>query len=390
MKTLQVVVKITERCNINCNYCYVFNQGNEDYKKHPPQLPLSIIEGLGNFLSTAVKEQNISHVILTFHGGEPLLMKKERFESMCSSLTKKLNGLCEVSLVLQSNGLLIDEDWIKIFSRFKIGVGISLDGTKDYNDLNRIDFSGKGTYDGVIRGMQLLRKAEEQGIIPDFGVLTVPSSEFDGVKVIKHFMEELEIKHFNFLLPIIKHDEEIVDTKKLAKFYCDAFDYWIQNSPEKFEVKIFRNTLIKMLNAGSCDKGVAYDDHLIITVNSQGDLGPDDSLLPLNLDVYKFNIMKDSYTSYIESDLWKNIVSSENTIPDDCLDCGWVNMCRGGSYLGRLVNRYSKDKGFNNPSVICDSLRIFYSHVANTLLKSGVKSSVIEKSLLGGNYRAPA
>jgi len=34
-KTIEVVLKLTERCNIDCTYCYVFNKGDESYKKHP-------------------------------------------------------------------------------------------------------------------------------------------------------------------------------------------------------------------------------------------------------------------------------------------------------------------------------------------------------------------
>ena len=34
LNTLEVILKITERCNLNCDYCYFFNAGDDSYKGH--------------------------------------------------------------------------------------------------------------------------------------------------------------------------------------------------------------------------------------------------------------------------------------------------------------------------------------------------------------------
>ena len=29
---IEAVIKVTERCNINCDYCYVYHKGNDDFR----------------------------------------------------------------------------------------------------------------------------------------------------------------------------------------------------------------------------------------------------------------------------------------------------------------------------------------------------------------------
>ncbi|WP_333023138.1 hypothetical protein [Wolbachia endosymbiont of Pentidionis agamae] len=54
-----------------------------------------------------------------------------------------------------TNGILIDTEWIKIFKEYGIGVGISLDGTKNLSDTYRLDKKGNGTYERVVSKIRL-------------------------------------------------------------------------------------------------------------------------------------------------------------------------------------------------------------------------------------------
>ena len=33
-RVIEAVIKVTEVCNINCTYCYVFSRGDESHKRH--------------------------------------------------------------------------------------------------------------------------------------------------------------------------------------------------------------------------------------------------------------------------------------------------------------------------------------------------------------------
>jgi uncharacterized protein len=42
-KTIIIILKTVERCNLNCKYCYFFNGGDESYKKHPAFISKNVI-----------------------------------------------------------------------------------------------------------------------------------------------------------------------------------------------------------------------------------------------------------------------------------------------------------------------------------------------------------
>ena len=73
-----------------------------------------------------------------------------------------------IANAIQTNGLLIDEEWAEFFKENHFLVGLSLDGNKQLHDLYRLDPAGKGTYARVFHAAQLLTAHQV-----DFNVLTV-------------------------------------------------------------------------------------------------------------------------------------------------------------------------------------------------------------------------
>ena len=75
---------------------------------------------MSNFLKEAVLTNQIKLLRFDFHGGEPLMMGKKRFVEMIEIFNSELSQLVDLKYVLQTNGTLIDEEWIEIFSKYNI------------------------------------------------------------------------------------------------------------------------------------------------------------------------------------------------------------------------------------------------------------------------------
>ncbi len=43
---LNIVFKISERCNLKCDYCYFFFGGDETWKQHPAVVSRQVVEDL--------------------------------------------------------------------------------------------------------------------------------------------------------------------------------------------------------------------------------------------------------------------------------------------------------------------------------------------------------
>lgn len=149
LKHAGVILKTVEVCNINCDYCYFFYGGDDSFKFHPPYISRDTVSQLSVFLEQACIDLEIDLLTVEFHGGEPLMQKKADFDWMCKKIKSMLPEKTKLEFVLQTNGMLIDDDWINLFCEHEVGVGVSIDGPKQYNDIHRLDKRGRGTYDRV-------------------------------------------------------------------------------------------------------------------------------------------------------------------------------------------------------------------------------------------------
>jgi sulfatase maturation enzyme AslB (radical SAM superfamily) len=78
-----VLVKLASRCNLERDYCYVYQMGNEAWRLQPKLMKVETLAALARNLATLVEAQG-SPLSIVFHGGEPLLVGADRFEQQWS------------------------------------------------------------------------------------------------------------------------------------------------------------------------------------------------------------------------------------------------------------------------------------------------------------------
>lgn len=123
-KTITVMLKLTGlKCNMSCDYCYEKDLMNQ--KKY--KINATADEAI-DYLS---KYKNYEHVYIIFHGGEPLLMEKEIFSKVVYYIRENFTGVWNIQV--QTNGTLIDKEWLDIFHKIEQGfsLSISLDPSQD-------------------------------------------------------------------------------------------------------------------------------------------------------------------------------------------------------------------------------------------------------------------
>ena len=102
-----VLVKLASRCNLDCDYCYVYRMGDDAWRLQPKLMSERTVEALGENLARLVVAQG-RPLSLVFHGGEPLLVGASRFDAICAKLREQLPPT--VGLHVQTNGLLLNDD----------------------------------------------------------------------------------------------------------------------------------------------------------------------------------------------------------------------------------------------------------------------------------------
>ena len=155
---------------MRCRYCFY-----EDISSHREKYNMGVMtkETASSLISWAFSSLPENGALsFAFQGGEPTLAGLPFFRRVIE-LEKELNvNHCQIRHALQTNGLLLDDEWADFLHENRFLVGVSLDGTKELHDKNRVDAGGKGTWNRVMHSLQLLKKHEVE-----FNILTVVTGD---------------------------------------------------------------------------------------------------------------------------------------------------------------------------------------------------------------------
>jgi len=122
-----------------------------------------------------------------WHAGEPLVVPRQFYEEAFAAIDAlRPRDVC-VQHSLQTNGMLLSPEWCSLFRKWKVRVGVSIDGPRRFNDEHRLTRSGRSTYDRVIEGLRLLHR--EQIPFHVIAVLTESSLEAPD-EMLAFFREE--------------------------------------------------------------------------------------------------------------------------------------------------------------------------------------------------------
>ena len=174
-----VLIKTASRCNLDCSYCYVYHMADDGWRRQPKRLSEPSIARIVDALATLARDQEAPFSVV-LHGGEPLLLGYELTEKLLAQLRTHLG--VEHGLHVQTNGLLLDERYLDLFDSCDVGVSISFDGPAAVHDANRLDRSGRGSYERVSNAIKRVR-AHAGGSRMLTGVLAVVDPSSDPIAV---------------------------------------------------------------------------------------------------------------------------------------------------------------------------------------------------------------
>jgi uncharacterized protein len=187
-----LVLQPTPFCNIDCSYCYLSE------RKSTKRMSLATLD----LVCKRVFESPLLDRTLdvAWHGGEPLTVPLSWYQTALARMAEWCPAEVQLRHSFQTNGLLLNEDWVRFLAHVQARVGVSLDGSADLHDANRRTRSGHGTHERAMNAVRLL-----QDMDVDFHVITVltqrslddPDRLFDfyvrnGIREVGFNIEEIE------------------------------------------------------------------------------------------------------------------------------------------------------------------------------------------------------
>jgi uncharacterized protein len=358
-----VVLKIASRCNLNCGYCYLYNHEDQSALRQPKRISDKVFQKIVSRMKEYTDQEQTA-IGLTFHGGEPMLLQAERFAELISYARKQLGSALE-SVSIQTNGTLVTDRWAQILRDENVGVGVSLDGPPEVHDPARPLHSGRGSHALTLKGIRTLQK---HGVDPK--ILCVVNPENNGLDTYNHF-RNVGLKSFEFLMPDVSHDNKELfygaGAHPVYDFLSPILDAWMAENNSDIVIPLF-SELLRSLMSGQPVRSECFGNAAMnyIVVNTDGTIEPLDALKVCRdglTDVDR-TVFKDGFSDLgTGDDFLSQCLTGHQGLPTKCAQCVWKNLC-GGGYL---PHRYSRDNGFDNPSVWCADIQLLLAKLANII-----------------------
>jgi uncharacterized protein len=365
------IFKNTAFCNLNCSYCYIFNLGDNSYRGRPKVMPLETVELSARRMLEQARQQGVGRLNIAFHGGEPLLAGREWVRQAVDCFRRVGGDELEFTFGLQTNGVLMDEEWIELLDELRIGVSVSLDGPRHINDRARVNFAGRGSYDAVVRGLRLMLDSQAGRRIFG-GVLCVIDPDTNGLEIYHHF-RELGVEWMDFLLPL-DHNWDNPPKGHLdpgatpyADYLIPIFDDWWAEDNENIQIRYFKTILGYLFGSKRGVDSLGGNPISFAIIDTDGALEPLDSLRACgdgftNLGL---NIRTDPILSLYEQTIFQIGLAGQEGLSDVCKVCPLHDTC-GAGYL---PHRYSLSKAFKNQSVYCRDLWKLINHMLDAAVQ---------------------
>jgi uncharacterized protein len=194
-----VVLQPTPFCNINCSYCYLPRRSDKAVMADS-----TVRVSFEKVFASGWASDDLSVI---WHAGEPLVVSPQFYERAFQAIEALRPASVRVRHSMQTNGMLVSREWCELFKTWRIGVGVSIDGPRRFNDAHRVTRTGKSTFEQALAGIRLLR---EEGV--PFHVISVLSQgsmdaagellafyESEGIEDICFNVEESEGAHVSEL-----------------------------------------------------------------------------------------------------------------------------------------------------------------------------------------------
>lgn len=194
-------------CNLACKYCY---EGTYR-KKTKPKMNY-------NLEAILKRMEEFKDLEMTLHGGEPLAMPKKDVDRILGKMVE-LTG----KSYIQTNGTLIDDEYVEIFKRYKTGVGISWDGPGELSEFRT----------GSARVGKIIEKLVKEGITVSM-ILVISKANAgtdERLKKLKDYLLELEkMKISGRINPCAGTPDYELDEKRIREVYLDLAQFCIQKN----------------------------------------------------------------------------------------------------------------------------------------------------------------
>jgi len=356
---LGILIKPTSYdCNMACDYCYYWPV-HEVYadQKRPRMTPEIFRAACEQYRALEPGEIKIG-----WQGGEPTLMGLDFFRRAIRIEGEQARpGDCWGNS-LQTNGVLIDEEWARFLAENHFLVGISVDGPPEMNVMRK-SRGGQPVYETTMRAIELL---ERHGV--EFNVLVVISrANYHDPRRIFEFLVEHDF-HYSQFIPCTEPtgepgavSEHSISAAEYGDFMIGLFDAWVENDDPSYYVRRIDNWLHQFFGLPPECCEYREDCSNLVTIEWNGDVYPCDFFVEPR---YRMgNVLEKTLEQMLNEQPFRDFVRAAEHVPAICAECEYLRFCHAGCFR----HRQKLGIGPEEKPYLCEAKKRIFSHVFSTL-----------------------
>lgn len=343
------------RCNLDCSYCFYLDKE----RLYPGARMRMRDEVMESWLTQQVRAfANEAVVPIAWQGGEPTLMGLDFFRRATRVLRGLLRPGQRAEQSLQTNGVLLDEEWAKFLHDEDFLVGLSIDGPAPMHDAFRLDKAGGTTHARVLRAARLLQDHQVQ---TNAMTCVHSANQHHPEAVYEHLVEELGFRYVQ-LIPIVEPGPPLsprsVQPEAWGRFLIATFDRWVRRDIGRVFFPTFEAALANWmkLTPAMCVFRPTCGDALALEHN--GDLYSCDHFVdPAH---HLGNLMDSPLESLARSAAQRDFGRAKADLPAQCQRCEVLHACRGECPKNRVTPSSDGEAGLN---YLCAGYKAFFLHI---------------------------
>jgi uncharacterized protein len=346
----------------------MYEMADQGWRKQPLRMSQQTVDRVAGRIAEHARAHDLDHIALILHGGEPLLAGPDLIRYAVNAVRAAVPPGVRVTARVQTNAVLIDPVFLRLFDELDVLVGVSLDGDEEGHDRHRRRAGGQGSHAAVTAGLRRLTAPPYRrlfsGLLTTIDVRNDPVATYEALLPFGPPAVDFLLPHGNWETPPPALSPGGAATP-YGDWLVEVFDRWYGAPVQETRVRMFGEIIQLLLGRHPTSEAVGLSPVAVAVVETDGSIEQVDALKS----AYEgaagtgLHTARDTFDTVLTLPSVAARQIGERALSARCRSCDMRRVCGGGQY----PHRYRAGSGFANPSVYCPDLLHLINHIRRAL-----------------------
>ena len=360
----EFIVKVHSRCDLSCDYCYMYEMADQSWRGQPRSMSPEIAELTARRIGEHAVAHSLPGITLILHGGEPLLAGRDLIARLITATRRSAGPNTVVNAVVQTNGIGLSDAYLRFFNELGVLIGVSLDGDEGAHDRHRRFASGRGSFAPVAAALRRLQRFPHlySGLLCVVDLRNEPVGTYQALIDFAPPKIDFMLPHGTWAVPPPGRDSDPARTP-YADWLIEVFDHWYPKPHTR--VRLFEEIMQLLLGGASDSEIVGLAPARMVVIETDGTVEQVDTLKIAfaGAAATGLHVANDPLDAAL---MLPQIAARQiglRALSAQCRVCSIGTICGGGMFS----HRYREGTGFANPSVYCPDLMALIGHIRDQI-----------------------